>query len=118
MIVNAFCLAAFSVTGLVFVFSKLPRKVRRWIKRHGLFADVMALILTYMLFGGTVTALMAASLAGIMTSVLIFVQQHPDDFLFLSDFFDFLKVQVNNLKKLALEFGSNYRERKLAEVNG
>lgn len=116
MISNAFALAAFSVAGLCFIFSKLPRKVRRWIKRHGLFADIMALILTYMLFGGTVTALMAASLAGIMTSVLLFIGQHPSEFEFLSDFFDFLKTQVNNLKQLALEFGQEYRQRKLANV--
>ena len=39
--------------------------------QHSLLTDVVACVLTYMLFGGTLTALFAAAFTGIIISILL-----------------------------------------------
>ena len=116
MITNAVSLAVISFVGIMFLYKKLPRKIRRWLKNHPLFTDTVAFLMTYAVLGATVTALMAAGLLGILVSAMLFIANNPEEFEFLEDFTLFLKEQVNKLKKLALEFGQEYRERKLENV--
>jgi len=71
LVANAVILAITSTTGFVFLASKLPRSVQKTLVRYGLLTDILAATATYILFGSTVTALLAASLVGIMTSVII-----------------------------------------------
>jgi hypothetical protein len=116
MLTNAITLAVLSTAGMWVIYKKLPRKIRRWIKNHGLLADISALLLTYTIFGGTVTALIAAALAGLMTSVLIYIGQHKEDFLFIEDAMNMIKDKLEALKQLSQEWGQAYREKKLEEA--
>lgn len=114
MMSTAFSLAVLTTSGFMLIYSKLPRKVRKFIEKHSLVADLLALIMTYHLLGGTLTALIAASLCGIFVSVLLHVSANEQDFLFLFDLKDAIKKQLNEAKKAAQKFGQAYREKKLA----
>ena len=116
MITSAISLAVLSTAGFVVVYKKLPRKIRRWISRHGLLADISALFLTYMLLGGTLTALMASALVGLFTSALLYISQNPEDFEYLDTIAEMIKDQLNKLKQMSKEFGQAYREKKLMEA--
>lgn len=65
------------------VYKKLPLRIRKWIEEHALLADACALFLTYLLLGGTLTALTAGAMVGIITSGLLHVSQHKEDFEYL-----------------------------------
>jgi hypothetical protein len=113
MILDALVLATLSTIGFYMIYTKLPRSVRRFLERHSLLSDLVALILTYILFGGTLTALIAGAMVGIFTSCLLFVAQHPDDFLYLYDFADFVKRSLKSLQVALNEYGKSYREEKM-----
>lgn len=83
MLTNAFALALITSGGFIAVYSKLPRKLRKWIENHELLADGCALFLTYLLLGGTLTALTAGAMVGLMTSGLLHVAKNKEDFEYL-----------------------------------
>ena len=113
MLMNAFTLAVISMTAFGILFNKLPAKVKKFLKKHSLLTDATSLLLTYMLLGGTLTALMAAAMVGVMTSLLLYIANHEEDFLFLQDGIDMLKEVLENLRKLSQEWGAKYRAKKL-----
>ena len=113
MLSNAAALAILTTGGFAIVFNKLPRKVRKFILKHSLAADIVALLLTYVLLGGTLTALTAAALVGLMTSALIHIQNHRSEYEWLFDFGDAVKDKLNSFKQFMLEKGREYRQRKL-----
>jgi hypothetical protein len=113
MLVTAFTLAVLTTSGFFVIYRKLPRKVRRFLEKHSLGTDAVALLLTYMLLGGTLTALIAGALVGLMTSALLFISQHPEDFEFLADVSQVIKDGLTKLKAMAKEFGAEYRANKL-----
>lgn len=118
MISNAVALALLTTAGFWCIWRKLPRKVRRFIIKHNLAADVVALLLTYMLLGGTLTALTAGALVGLLTSALLYVAENESEFLYLSDFGDWMKDRLSSVKSYLKEAGEQYRQKKLAEANG
>jgi hypothetical protein len=93
MISNAITLASLTAVGGYLVYRKLPGKAKHLIKRFPLMTDVLALIGTYALFGGTVTALIAGALVSIVVSAMLHIVNHPDDFVWLYDALE----QVRNL---------------------
>lgn len=113
MLSNAAALAILTTSGFSIIYRKLPRKVRKFILKHNLAADIVALLLTYVLLGGTLTALTAAALVGLMTSALIYVGQRPEEFEFIADFFGAAKDKLNSFKQFLSEKGREYRQRKL-----
>ena len=112
MISNAFALAILTTAGLVVVYKKLPRKIRRFIEKYHLLADLLALIGVYLLMGQTLTALMAGALAGLFTSVLLHIANNEQDFLYLYDARDWLKSQMKVAKEALNVYGEKYRTRK------
>jgi hypothetical protein len=76
----------------------------------------VALLLTYMLLGGTLTALTAGALVGLMTSTLLYCAERPEEFEYFSDFADFVKTKLSSVKVYLQEAGQAYRQRKLAEM--
>lgn len=83
MVSNAFILAIATTGGFLLVYSKLPKKMRRFIEKHALMADAFALFMTYLLLGGTLTALTAGAMTGLMVSGLLHVSQNKEDFAYL-----------------------------------
>ena len=116
MIQQALTLAVLSTVGFMMIYQKLPRKVRRFLEKHSLMTDAIALLLTYAFLGGTLTALMAGSMVGILTSVLLEIANNPEDWLFVYDARDFISAQIKALRATVNAYGVEYRERKLAEA--
>lgn len=83
----------------LFNISKLPRWLRNWVQRHSLITDLIACILTYILLGGTITALFASAWMGIMISILLAVINNPNGKVLL----DYISVKLSNLKTLFSE---------------
>ena len=113
MLTSALSLAIATTAAATIVFNKLPRKIRRFLVKHSLFTDFLALISTYLLLGSTLTALMAAALVGLLTSALLHIANNPDDYLYLYDFKDFINTYFSKIKQSLLDHGKKYREKKI-----
>lgn len=83
MLTNAFALSLITTGAFFAVYKKLPKKMRKWIEEHALLADAFALFLTYLLLGGTLTALTAGAMVGLMTSGLLHIAQNPEKFQYM-----------------------------------
>ena len=75
MIQTATTLAILTTTGFFVVYLKLPKKVKIVIKKHILLTDAIALFGIHLLLGGTATALIAASMTGLMVTILLDISQ-------------------------------------------
>ena len=73
MLLTGFTLAVMSGIGFYLIYRKLPNRIKRTIKKHGLLTDITVCILTYLLFGKTLTALFAAAILGIFISILLVI---------------------------------------------
>ena len=71
MFVTGLLLASLTTAGFLFIYFKLPRWLRKFMEKHALLTDFLACLLTYMLLGGTLTALFAAAIMGILVSILL-----------------------------------------------
>lgn len=113
MLSTAFSLALLTTGAAIIVYKKLPRKVRRFIEKHSLLTDLVALIAIYALLGGTLTALFAGAMCGIMISILLHITNNEEDFMFLYDARDFIKEQLVQAKEVLAVYGQQYRAKKL-----
>lgn len=112
MLSDALVLATLSTIGLMLLFNKLPRKIRKFLENHGIFTDFITFILTYLSLGSTLTALTAGAMVAIFTSILIHVTAHKEDFMYLYDLRDALREGMSELKKALEEAGLAYRKNK------
>lgn len=112
MLATSFSLALLTTAGCIAVYSKLPRRVRKFIEKHALMADFICLIGIYMLLGGTLTALFAGAMAGLMISVMLHVANNEDDYLYLYDLRDYVKDRLKDAKVALNAYGETYRMRK------
>lgn len=112
MLSNALALAIATTAGAYMIYSKLPRKVRRFVQKYALMTDLTTLVAVYLLLGGTLTALMAGALCGLFVSMLLHIANNEEDFLYLYDLRDFLKTQLAAAKQTLNEYGKQYRQRK------
>lgn len=110
MLLDALVLSVLSTIGFVLTYKKLPRKVRRFLAKYGVFTDVLTFVLTYFTLGGSLTALTAGAMVAIWTSMLITIAEHPDDYLYVYDTLDAIKKQMESAKKALNTFGKEYRE--------
>lgn len=110
---NAIALSILTTAGVMFIWKKLPLWLRNFFLKHDLLTDVIALVGTYLLFGGTVTALMAGALVGIYTSALLYIAKNPEEFVFLDDMFamgrSWIRSGMDRLKNYARELSQNHR---------
>lgn len=96
MLFNACILAIVTFIGGCLVWRKLPRRVRRWLQKQDLITDVIMLCLAYLALGGTLTALLAASLVGVMVSVALYVANHPEQFGWLFQSIELVTASVKD----------------------
>lgn len=115
MFSNAVALAFLTTAGCVIVYKKMPRKVRKFIEKYSLMTDLACLIAVYMLLGGTLTALMAGAMCGLLVSVMLHVANNEEDFLYLYDMRDFIKEKLSIAKEALNEYGKVYRKRRLED---
>ena len=115
MLSDAMVLAILSTIGLLMLFKKLPRKIRKFLEKHAVFTDFLTFILTYLTLGSTLTALTAGCMVAIFTSMLIHIQAHPDDFMYLYDAHEAMKDGLAEVKSYLSQLGADYRDSKLSK---
>jgi hypothetical protein len=111
MLTNAFALALVTSGGFMMVYKKFPRRLRKWIEKNALLADASALFLTYVLLGGTLTALTAGAMVGLMTSGLLHVAQNKEDFEYLIVAKDWVSNKVGELSSSLNMWARNLRKK-------
>lgn len=77
MIFNAIVLATVTFVGMVLIFMKLPKIIKKIMLKGDLITDIGCAALTYMFLGGTATAIIAAGLVGIMVSASLAYVKSP-----------------------------------------
>ena len=112
MLGSAVALAILTTVGCFIIYYKLPRRIRKLIEKHSLLSDLLALVGIYLLLGGTLTALIAASIAGLIISIMLHIANNSEDFLYLYDMRNVLKEKLKEAKEALNAFGETYREKK------
>lgn len=77
MLTTGLALGGLTVASFYFIFMKLPRKIRNFLKRHMLLTDGITMIAALILFGTSVTGLFAAVWCGIMMSLMLHLANNP-----------------------------------------
>ena len=104
-------LGIMSVVGAWFVYKKLPRKVKKWLESHPLFTDAFCFVGIYWILGGTLTALVAASVSGLIISAYLEVMSHPDDYLWIYAGMDSLKKETSGFRTWIRDINTRYKEK-------
>ena len=112
MIGNALALAILTTSGFLVIYLKLPERIKLFLEKHSLFTDALALITTYVLLGGTLTALIAAALCGLFVSGLLYIARNKEDFLYLNDIYDYMKTQLKQFQIYLSDYGKKYKLKK------
>jgi len=99
MIVDGLVLATLTGTGFYLVFRRLPKGIKKFLQKHYLITDVVACLLTYMLFGATITALFAAAFLGIIISILLTISHNPTAVAYLEAGVEKLDKTVGRINK-------------------
>jgi hypothetical protein len=71
MLLEGLSLAAITGLGFYFLFVKLPKRVQKFLLRHPLLTDAVACVGTWMILGGSLTAIFAAAWMALITSVML-----------------------------------------------
>ncbi len=108
---NAITLAVLISGGFYMAYKKLPPKLQKWIRKHGLLVDLMCMVLTYWTLGGTVTALLAGAMVDIIISAMLHVANHPEDFVWLFDIFARVKKAFRTVEEKLKEMNEQYKAR-------
>ena len=116
MLIDSFILACLISTSMIFLYKKLPRKVRRWLAKHPLLMDCLAMLLTLGALGTTVTALMAGAMVDVIIGVALYIHEHQEDFLFLFDAVENIKGKLNELKAALNAYNQQYKSNKANPV--
>ena len=111
---EAFALALLTTAGVTIIYKKLPPKLQEFFIKYELFTEVFTLLLAYIVLGGTLTALFAASICGLMVSIMLYISKNPDQFTYLKDFAAFIKDGFLQLTTWLKNLGEKYRQRKLS----
>jgi hypothetical protein len=114
LILNGFILASVTVTGFYVIWKKFPRKIRKFLEKHSLMTDLIACLLTYSFLGGTLTALFASAIVGLMVSMLLEISQNSDNYLYLFDAVEKIKELLNSMRQSLNNYGSSYKASKFS----
>jgi hypothetical protein len=69
----SFWLAILTFIGFAFLWAKLPKGLRRFLRKRSLLFDLIISIGVYIFLGATLTALLSAALFGIMVSIYLWI---------------------------------------------
>lgn len=116
MLLDSLVLAALTTLGCSLTFSRFPKEIKQFIIDHALWSDVGALFLTYWFLGGTITALIAGSMVSCFTSILLYIAQNEEDFMYLFDMRDAIKDQLDRVQKVLKTKGDTYRAKRLSAM--
>lgn len=71
MLTTSFLLGSLSVLGFYLIFRKMSPRTRGFFTKRPVMTDLITAIVTYVIFAGSVTGLLAAAFAGIIVSVML-----------------------------------------------
>jgi hypothetical protein len=83
MITTALVLAVLTFLCGIFIFIKLPEFVKRFLTKHDLFTDISATGLIWLglsSLSGTLVAVIASAMAGVLVSVALIIRRKEQDF--------------------------------------
>lgn len=110
MIADGLSLAVLTTIGFVIVYTKLPKFICRFFERFSLLTDILALVLTYMLFGRTLTALFAAAFTGLFVSGLLKIANNRKKFKPVIDAVSWASKQASAVSAAAEAYSDKYQE--------
>lgn len=116
MMGNACSLALLTAVGGYIIYKKLPPKAKHLITKYHFLTDLFALIGVYVLFGGTVTALLAGAIVSIIVSVLLHIANHPEDYEWLHDAIERIKAALRQFQTYLIQMNQKYKEKKAGEL--
>ena len=86
MLLDGIVLGTMSVAGGYLLWRKMPPRARAMAIKYNLTTDIVVSLGVYFLIApGTVTGITAAAWAGILTSMLLHVAAHPDEYAWMSE---------------------------------
>ncbi len=97
MLTNAVILAALSASGLVVIWKRLPNGMRQYIIRHPIQGEIAVFVITFGTLGGSLTALFAGSIVSAITSVLLHIAEHPEQYTEIIMLKDFVAQKTNSI---------------------
>lgn len=112
MIFEGFALGILTTTGWCMLFRQLPVSVQNWIIKHSLLTDFAALVTTYFLLGGGLTAMFASAVADILISAMLHIANHPQDFEWLFDALRMIRELFGKAQNQLKELNNNYKAHK------
>lgn len=118
MLVNGFILATLTVSGFYLIYRKLPMRLRRFMEKHSLMTDIVACVLTYILFGGTLVALFASAWVGIMISILLALVQNQTTAAAMETITLKLILLKDKFLKALEAFVKNNQQPQVASIDG
>ena len=97
MLATATIFAGLTAVGLVFTFKKLPPKVQAFMLKHYVLTEIITTLTTMVLMGTSMTGLLGAAMVGTVTTVLLHVREHPDQFAWAHAIGDMITDEGNKL---------------------
>lgn len=97
MVVNALILSAITITGCLIVYSKLPQKIRTYVEKYSLITDGLSLLFLYYFLGGTLVALLASAVSGLVISILLYIASHKNQYPEIVKFFAIAQQYLDNM---------------------
>ena len=97
MILEGVVMGSLTMGGLYFVYEQLPERVKDWMAAHPLLFDASSTYLTWVIHYGTATGVVAAAWAGILAHCLMYVKMHQEDYVWVNELMDSVKISVRVL---------------------
>lgn len=106
MITAGLALASITCFGFWLVYQKLPGRIKKFMAHHSLLTDIVACVLTYILFGGTLVALFASAFMGIIVSIMLAIANNE----IASALMDVLVDKVVEAKNALIDYVKAFAE--------
>lgn len=116
MMANALSISILVTAGFYMLYKKLPLNLRAYIVKYSLVTDFFAMVATYYMFGGTVTALMAGAIVDLMISAMLHIANHPDDFEWLFDAFKAIRQLMDKAQAALKNLNETWKAKKAESV--
>jgi hypothetical protein len=99
MILDGLALATLTTGGLYLIYKALPPSICSFLERHQLLTRASCALMTYALFGGTLTALFAAAWLDLIVGTLMALSKDPKTSAMMSRlaaYINMLREQIVN----------------------
>ena len=116
MLMAGFILGFISFVSWATIYHKLPEGVKKFCAKHSLLIDILTTGATYLTLGNISSSLVsafAAAWVGLLFELYMFIQRNPEDFTWLDDMIDSIKLHLKEIQLQLQKYNKEYKERKL-----